>query len=355
MEPDQLNPGYFFAKNHGLIRDKNLDKKLQELMAKLAANRPPFDSEPFKTFVANRGKVMVALVDLSTKNKLVFPELAEFNSTRITPGGSLAKIGLLYAAFQNRFDFNTLAGKDPRSLTADRIAKLKAIYDVTVSGSPAVAKFEFNDDFSKTFSGICHNCDASKISRSLGLAYVNSALWQSGLYDCRWGGIWIGAHYNEWINKNQKWECDTDPTFYKGNCTSEGCHVNPKGGSYIDLTALAVANFFTLLAQGRLIDDFSSQRLMDILLKQAEPDSGCNSRFKAGLTAAGRFDAGDRIYSKIGVTQSVSHEGGLIDRRSIGKKYVAVVLTVSNAGTAINGMVRQKLIVHLDDLIKANP
>ena len=41
LEPDQLNPGYFFAKNHGLIRDKNLDKKLQELMAKLAANWAP--------------------------------------------------------------------------------------------------------------------------------------------------------------------------------------------------------------------------------------------------------------------------------------------------------------------------
>jgi hypothetical protein len=82
-----------------------------------------------------------------------------------------------------------------------------------------------------------------------------------------------------------------------------------------------------------------------------QPDR-CGSRFKDGLKDAGRFTDTDRIYSKIGVTQSLSHEGALIDRVSIGKKHVAVVLTISRAG---GGDVRQKVIEHLDELIKTNP
>jgi len=350
LGPDQLNPGYFYSATHGLIRDPNLDKKLKALMAKLLARTAPFDSEPFKTFVDKGGKFRVALVDLSTDFKLVFPEIAEFNSTHVTQGASLAKIGLLYAAFQHWIDLNVQGRMDPKSMTADRVRKLKTIYDVIQDRHSPVLTFAFNADFRQALDGICSNCDASKISRSLGLSYVNSALWQSGLYDCRWGGIWLGGHYNEWDNKSKKWECDKDPYFFKGNCTSEGCHRDPKGGHFSAVTALSVATFFTLLAQGRLINEQSSQALKDILIMQ--PDR-CGSRFKNGLTAAGRFANTDRIYSKIGVTQSLSHEGALIDRVSIGKKYVAVVLTTSKAGNG--GMVRQKLIEHLDELIKMNP
>lgn len=352
LRPDRLNPGYIDPATHGLIRDPNLDKKLQELMANVLAKNPPFNSEPFKTFVDQGGKIRVALVDLSTDLKLLSPKVAEFNSTQMTEGASLAKIGLLYAAFQHRFDVTVEGRTKPASMTADRIRKLKTIYDVTQDRHSPVVTFSFNTDFRQALDGICSNCDASKISRSLGLSYVNSALWQSGLYDCRWGGIWLGGHYNEWDNGKQKWECDKHPYFFKGNCTSVGCHRDPKGGNFSGVTALSVATFFTLLAQGRLVDDYSSQKLKDILIMQ--PDR-CGSRFKEGLKAAGRFAAPDRIHSKIGVTQSLSHEGALIDRVSIGKKYVAVVLTISGAGKAINGMVREKLIGHLDELIKTNP
>ena len=350
LSPDQLNPGFFFSGSHGLARDQNMDGKLKALMAKLTAGKAPFDGEPFKTFIKQRGKIRLALVDLSTDVKLVFPEVAEVDSTQMTQGGSLAKIGFLYAAFQNRFNLNLQARMDPKSMTADRIRRLKTIYDVTMDAASSVPKFDFNDDFRKALDGICSNCLASKVSRSLGLRFVNSALWQSGLYDCRWGGIWLGAHYNEWLKTH--WECAKDPYSYMGNCTAEGCHTDPIGGYTIALNALAVATFFTLLAQGRLVDDDSSQKLQDILSLQ--PDA-CGSRFKVGLQDAGRFGTADRIYSKIGVTNTLSHEGALIDRASIGKKYVAVVLIVSNAGKPINGMLRQKLIEHLDKLIEANP
>src|SRR5262249_19376953 len=98
--------------------------------------------------------------------------------------------------------------------------------------------------------------------------------------------------------------------------------------------------------------DASSQSILDNLSKQM---TDCGSRFREGLKDAGRFAATDRIYSKIGVTDSQSHEGALIDRVSIRKKYVAVLLTTSSAGKATNGMVRQKLIVHMDEIIRTNP
>jgi len=350
LNPDQLNPGYFFSTTRGLARDVNLDKNLKEMIANVLAKETPFNTDPFKTFVDKGGKIGTALVDLSTDKKLVFPEIAEFNSTATTAAGSLAKIGFLYAAYQHRFDLNVQGRTDPKSITADRVHELRTIYDVFQDRNSPNLTFAFKEDFRKALDGICHNCDSSKISRGLTLSYVCSALWQSGLYDCRWGGIWLGAHYNEWDSKKQKWECD-----FQGNCTSEGCHPDPKGGPFVAVTALSVATFFTLLAQGRLIDDFSSQKLKEILAKQPDPAYGCSSRFKTGLTDAGRFAAADRIYSKIGVTQSVSHEGALIDRASIGKKYVAVLLTTSSAGASVNGDVRQKLITHLDELVRTNP
>ena len=308
LTPERMNPGFIYSATGGLARDANLDKALKGLMAKLLAKTAPFNSEPFKTFVNNGGKIRVALVDLSTDTKLVFPEIAEFNSSQRTPGASLAKVGLLYAAYQWLFDEN-------------------------VKNEGKGGKFEFTDTFRKALDGVCSNRDASRVSRSLSLAFINSALWHAGLYHCRWGGIWLGAHYNEWDAKGRRWECDQSPYFYKGNCTSEGCHKDPSAGHLIGITALSVATFFTLLAQGRLIDDESSQALKDILLLQ--PDR-CGSRFKEGLKEAGRFAATDRLHSKIGVTRSLSHEGALIDRVSIGKKYVAVVLTVSRSLEAMS-------------------
>ena len=123
LRPDRLNPGYIDSATHGLIRDPNLDKKLHELMTNLLAKRPPFNSEPFKTFVDKGGKIRVALVDLSTDLKLLSPKVAEFNSTQMTEGASLAKIGLLYAAFQHRFDLTVEGTTRPASMTAERIRK----------------------------------------------------------------------------------------------------------------------------------------------------------------------------------------------------------------------------------------
>jgi hypothetical protein len=329
LRPGSLNPGYIASATHLLLLDRNLDKKLKELMANLRAKKPPFDSDPFKTFVDKGGKIRVALVDLSTDLNLIFPSFAEYDSATETYGASLAKIGALYAAHQLRFDLNVQAKINPPSMTADRIRKLKTIFDVTQGGHPLVTTLEFNTSFLNALDEICENWAANTIIRALGFPYIASALWQSGLYDCRRGGIWLGGLY------------DGCKTLWRLDPIGNQCH---------GVTALSVATFFTLLEQGRLINDQSSQKIKDILVMQP---TRCGSRFKAGLESAGRFTTSDRIYSKIGIFGSFSHEGALIERISIGKKYVAVVLTESKALNG--GEVRKKLIAHLDKLIETNP
>lgn len=353
LEPKLLNPGFFFTSTYGLARDTALDTKLKSLMAALMAKRAPFNTPTFTTFVNNGGRIKVALVDLSTDDKRAVPGIAEFNATHRVLGGSLAKVSLLYAAYQHRFDMNVEGSANPGAFSVQRKEALKKIYNITQERTSPALSFSFNNDFRLALGDICKNCHASRISRTLGLGYVNSALWQAGLYDCRWGGIWLGAHFNEFDPRSAKWECDKDPFNYKGNCTAEGCHGDPKGGPNITVTALALATFFTLLAQDRLVDTYSSTMIRTVLANQP---ALCGSRFKEGLANSGRFRATDRIYSKIGVTGTTSHEGALIDRVSIGKKYVAVVLTQSRPGNGRLGSgVRQALIEHLDKLIATNP
>lgn len=329
LRPGRLNPGYLEPTTHRLIHDPNLDRNLKALIADLYAKRPPFDRDPFKTFVDERGKIRVALVDLSTASKLLFPKVAEYESATETYGASLTKIGILYAAYQFRFDLNVQAKSNPSSMTASRIRQLKTIFDIIQAGTGSVASLEFNRDYLLALKEICENRAANKIMSALGFGQIASSLWKSGLYDCRRGGIWLGALFD---GGKTKWR------------------RAPRGRQWHAVNALSVASFLTLLAQGRLIDDHSSRKIREILSLQ--PGS-CGSRFTAGLRVSGRFGPSDRIDSKIGVYGTFSHEAALIQRSSIGKKYVVVVLTDSQGRKG--GGVRESLIMHLDKLIEMNP
>ena len=347
LKPEHLNPGFFFTNTHSLAFDTALDTELNKLIAKLKAKQAPFNVAPYIEFINKGGRIKVALVDLSNDIKLTYPGIAEVDSTHRVLGGSLAKIGLLYAAYQHQFDMNVEGKATPESFSPGRQNSLKSIYNI----SPPLI-FSFNNDFRNALDNICSNCSASRISRTLGLGYLNSALWQSGLYDCHWGGIWLGAHFNEFDSRTGNWECDKDPYFYKDNCTATGCHTDPKGGARIIVTALSVTTFFTLLAQDRLVDAHSSAAVRSNLTAQM---GACGSSFKRGLVDTGRIGAGDSICSKIGVTSTVSHEGALITKSS-GKKYVAVVLIQCRPGDQrLGSSVRYGLIEHLDKLIEANP
>jgi hypothetical protein len=327
LKPDTLNPGYIHPTTGALRLDPNLDPKLKALMGNLFAGRPPFDKDPYKRFVSNGGKIRVALVDLSTDKKSLFPTIAEYNSSTMTYAASLAKIGALYGAYQLKFDLNAEAKKNPQAMTAARVGALKKMFDVTRVGSPPTLVFDFNNTLLRPMNEICENSAAAQVIMAIGFRYLASALWQSGLYDCRRGGIWLGSSYG-----GSAWNRD------------------PIANQSAAVNALSVATYFTLLAQGRLISAGSSRSIKMHLVAQR---AFCRSFFEEGLRAVRQFTNDDYIYSKIGIYETFYHEGALIHHCRTGKKYVAAVLTEAGAGFGAD--ILSSLIAQLDSLVRTNP
>ncbi len=71
------------------------------------------------------------------------------------------------------------------------------------------------------------------------------------------------------------------------------------------------------------------------------------------MQQSGRFNTGDRLFSKIGIYGTYYHEGALIERISIDKKYAVTVLTESGGGTGYK--ILPNLIPFLDELVQNNP
>lgn len=342
-----LNPGFIDPVDHSLLLDGKLDPALKSLVAKLQSNQAPFDREPYLTFRRRNGKARIALVNLSTPAQLTSPRLAEFDSGAQTYAASLAKIAALYAAYQLKFDLNSTATTSPGTFAQNRLNALKKIFDVTnVSGASPSLKFEFNSSFRQALDAICENCDATYVIGNLGFSFIASALWQSGLYDCRRGGLWLGATYGACRGVPQRsWRSD------------------PIGHASHGATALSVATYFTLLVQKRLIDGPSSLGVIANLIRNR---AHCRSFFEEGLRAAGKFvvNSGnpadsDLTVSKIGIyyskgTPEYYHEGAAIRRTHNGQtlRYVVAVLTQAQpAKERIGHLVLRDLIQHLDNLV----
>jgi hypothetical protein len=136
MAPQFMNPGFLDPATGTFRADPRLNQNLKTLTDDLLANNPPFDKEPYLKFVRNGAKIRVALVDLTSDAKLVFPQLAEFKSTVQTRAASLAKISALYAAHQMRFDLNHEARQNPAAMTPGRLAGLRKIFETTQVGGP---------------------------------------------------------------------------------------------------------------------------------------------------------------------------------------------------------------------------
>ena len=369
LQIGKLNPGFINSTNQSLLLDPKLDPLVKDLMNKLHKGQAPFNKEPYTTFLKRKGKVRIALVNLSTPSQLVSPQVAEFNSTVETYGASLAKLVPLYAAFQLKFDLNFEAAKNPKAFSPKQLEALKNIFDIsTTSGSSPIIRFEFNPKFLRALDEICHNCDASFVINSLGFNLIASALWQSGLYDCQRGGLWVGANYG-----HEK-TCPSTPP--------KSWHSDPIGSISHGVTALAVATYFTLLAQSRLIDSSSSNKIMANLIPRdllSPGNNRCPSYFVWGLNHNESFQIPsktDAAASKIGIYYAINkpeyyHEGSLIQRHHNGRtlRYAVSILTQCISDYKVNyrrkqgkmikevkfnrigHLVLSDLITHLDNLI----
>jgi hypothetical protein len=331
-----MNPGMIDPATDTLIHDEKLQTRLDSLLTKITSSTAPFDQDPFKAFIRrSNGKIRVALVDLSSAMKLVSPTIAESNSTIETYAASLAKLAALYAAHQLRFDLNEKARNGSLSLTSAALNSLKRIFDVTVGSGGAIQSFEFKTAFRNHLRAICEDCDATTVIDAVGFQFIASSMWQSGLFHCKRGGLWLGGDYDACGDPRRTWN-----------------------GILHGVTALSATSFFTLLAQGRLIDDASTKSITDALIAQR---SGCNSAFEEGLTAAGLVTPGFKIISKIGFWGGFSHEGALIERSDGARtiRYALCVLTQCDDTTGdesqLGWRVLQRIIVQLDEFVRTNP
>jgi hypothetical protein len=173
-------------------------------------------------------------------------------------GRSFTKILALYAVYQLRFDLNTFAkrnGITKSSALQASIAKewKKAglqsqpnltglLQFVEKAGSPVETKL-------KKEPAIHEDWQARALIEPLGFEYIGSVALQSGLFDEKQGGLWLNAAYLDTPKKPKlTWTSSPFPTLPRHSAT-----------------ALSAATFFTLLAQGRLVDQASSNAIAKVL------------------------------------------------------------------------------------------
>lgn len=349
--PASMNPR-FILPNDQLSFDHTLDLRLNELLV-----------TKYKSFLAPQSvkaraasaqdKLRVALVDLTGRRKLCQPGYAGWGSTFSVSGASTAKIALYYAAHQMLFDLRELAKAQGIRRAADLIDKTKDEWSSFICKPDLRWLFRFDEaanplGIEKSAALQQHLLDvvqerastsrAVELIMRLSFEYIGSLMWQSGLRHPQRAGLWFGS------------------TFCTGSRTAKldaKCHVistagcasgqhrvvwskDPLNIRRIVLTAQSVASFFTLLAQGRLVNPALSTEIEGLLrlacsfIREAMP--GANVRA-----------------TKCGLTSALLHDGALVENGT--RRYVIVFLT-ENAG--MPKATRIRLINDLDTLIKNN-
>ena len=306
MNPSAMNPG-FIDEHDEVIVNRSAQSLQTCLDVTITSQFSKFLASKSATKADGRDRVRIALVDL-TGPKLSQPEFAGWGSTVAMYGASSAKILAVYAAFQLRKDLRQMA-EDQGIPTGTELAAFaiktwkekklvrgfpdfKFLFELE-EWSAHPEKIDFTELARAAFNKILHNDAASLIIRGVGFPYIASVAWQSGLRHPMRGGLWLSAAY------------DNGDTWADNPAMKATAFVH-------NITALSVVTFFTLLAQGRLVDDASSAEIATILR-----DHGCFScLFPHGVT----LDA-----SKCGIFKPFVHDCVLA--RHMGARYAAAVLT----------------------------
>jgi len=319
-----MNPG-FVDSNDALITDTSANG-LQTCLSKLVqVSGARFLAA--KTSPSANDRIRVSVVDL-TGSKLSQPEFAGWGSTLAMYGASVPKILGLYAAFQVRSDVRRIAdqGGITNGLALEKAAKVvwKAkklpqlpdlvwLFDIHKWDS-TTGPIDFTATAIATFKDIMHNCPAGTIIAKASLPFIGSLAWQSGLHHAQRGGLWLNASY-----------CS------KGSWSSPVRVANSH-----NVTALSAATFFTLLAQGRLVDAASSADI---------------KKFLAGGCVTGALpDTIPVVASKCGIWNEFVHDCVLVDDGTV--RYAAVVL--SRMRTAADADAYKKVWTELDALMRKN-
>ena len=252
MTAAQMKPGYVDVAD---TRRQRLQKELTELIQN-------------KYQAAVSPKVLrIALVDLTEakRHTPIFACFSAFNQSnpagRATlDGRSLPKILALYAVYQLRFDLNTFAmrngitkGNTLQVSIAKEWKKAGLVSQPQLTGKSGLFDFVEKADRPvrtelKKKPAIHEDWQARALIVPLGFEYIGSVALQSGLFDEKQGGLWLNAAYGR---PALTWTSSPFPKVPRHSAT-----------------ALSAATFFTLLAQGRLVDQASSNEIANVLKPQ---------------------------------------------------------------------------------------
>ncbi len=239
---------------------------------------------PFRRLV-EQGRLSVSLVDMSRPDRLRY---AGVDDDRERYAASLPKIGILLGVF-DQIERGNLAYTD----------ELKAKLEAMIRHSD--------------------NRASSEMIRLIGFPAIVQALRdpRHELYDeGRNGGIWVGRGYGGM----GLWRRD------------------PIGNQSHGATARQAARFLVMMDQGRLVSQWASAEM-----KQIMGDPAIRHKFVLGLDARPR----SRIFRKSGTWRQWHADAALVERD--GRKYVTVALLDSPTGST--GGVLAQLILKMDDLI----
>jgi hypothetical protein len=341
--PDPVRPGTFIVQPLGCLAPAGMNPLYFKTDTSVIADTSPTGlqhcldiliSTNFAGLLGSTGqtgpgsgdRVHVALIDL-TGNKLTAPDFAGWGAPVDMYGASVPKILALYAAFQLRPDLHDLI--DRRSLSNGTQLESAAITEWKTRGLTkgfpdlvwlfdvrkwtAGATLGFTAQAQSTFQNIMHNCPAGTLIAKVGLPYIASVAWQSGLYHPSRSGLWLKSGY-----------CGL------GSWTSP---VNTPFSH--NATALSAATYFTLLAQGRLVDDASSAEISNAL------KVGCVTSLFPTLPV---------VASKCGIYDGYLHDCAWIQDGSV--RYIIAIL--SRLRTQAEQQLYTQLCSALDTLIRRN-
>lgn len=325
LKSADMNPGWIDA-NDNLVTDKSGAGLQRCLELSITSDFQGLLSRRGQSAPAASDRIHVALVDL-TGNKLTKPDFAGWGSTLAIFGASVPKVLPLYAAYQLRADLRDLISrrspKDGRELEKFVIDEWKAkgltnkqpdlvfLFDVR-KWTPSDT-LDFTAATRGTFANISKNCPPGQLIAKVGFPYIGSVAWQSGLFHPTRGGLWLKVAF-----------------------CNQGSWASPvKSPHALNASALSAATYFSLLAQGRLVDDLSSGEIKDAL------KHGCVTSLLPPLPV---------VASKCGIASGHVHDCAWIEDADV--RYVIAVM--SRLSTNAHASLYTKLCKELDRLIREN-
>ncbi len=358
IELSPLNPGFVDASD--ALITSTLHTKLADVMVANATVKKYLAAESVRTRKATGGdRIRVAIVDL-TGARLIKPDFAGWGSPVAVEAASCAKVAGLHAVFQLRHELEQVIKADPAITTVARLAAAMRKQWERFAGAPNLARLldasvsppalEFSRDVKWAVSNIIDHDNANEAARILieaaGFPYIASLMWQSGLRHPTRGGMWLTSSYNS----SARW----------------GGALPPPGPHYgHTTTALSMATFFALLAQGRLTSPAASTAMKAALTQASwfgQTLTSARISSKVGLLLRcirkkPKMVRGQPVPGKDGQPVMVcdayeathAHEAGLIENGSL--RYAVAIMTV---GVPDGVKVMKELVAEIDTLVRAN-